>query len=72
MDLSWTPWAEPQKVGRMRTCEGSAQGKEGSRERQACPGVRAAGMAARDEAGSPRGRESAPKARGCFLRDGGI
>lgn len=72
MDLSWTPWAGPQNVGRMWTCEGSAQGKGGSQEQQACPGVRAAGVAAGDEAGNPRGWESEPKARGCFLLDGGI
>lgn len=63
-DLSWTLWAGPQKVGRMQTYEGSARGKGASREGQACPDVRAAGVAAGDEAGSPRGRESEPKVTG--------
>lgn len=64
-DLSWTLWAGPQKVGRMQTYEGQHGQRRASR--QACPDVRAAGVAA----GSPRGGSPNLKPLGCFLLDGG-
>lgn len=71
-DLSWTLWAGPQKVGRMQTYEGSARGKGASREGQACPDVRAAGVAAGDRREAQEGGSPNLKPLGCFLLDGGI
>lgn len=72
LDLSWTSWAGPQKVGRRRTCERSARGKAGSRGEQACPGVRAAGVAAEDRREAQESGSRNLKPQGCFLLDGGI